>query len=150
MVKLEHKTLPVVDLGAFLNGSDEERQKIASNVDEICRSIGFLIIENHCVPSNVREIAWSSAQDFFVSTPQNKREAQSDEVSCPRGYLPIEGETLAKTLGEDTPPDRKETFSSGPLSAPEGHNENDDFHFFYGPNIWPKKPLDFQKNWTDY
>ena len=143
-------TLPTVDIGAFLNGSPEVRRDMALRVDDICRSIGFLIIENHSVPKNISDAAWAYAQGFFKSSTPDKKQAQSDDHGCPRGYLPIEGETLGKTLGDITPPDRKETFSSGPLAAPSGHVEDEDFHFYYGPNIWPKSPDGFQIYWTTY
>jgi len=45
-----HETLPIVDLKEFLNSTGEERKNLASQVDDICRSIGFLIIKNHGVP----------------------------------------------------------------------------------------------------
>lgn len=150
MINNNHKTLPIIDLKNFLNAKGNERKKIAARVDNICSSIGFLIIENHGVPENIRKSAWNTAEEFFGTSAQNKRNAQPDDEGSPRGYLPIEGETLAKTLGEATPPDRKETFSSGPLFAPKGHTQNDDFHFFYGANIWPTKPQSFKDNWTAY
>ena len=46
-VKLDDQNIPVVDLGAFLSGTSDERLKLAQRVDEIFRSIGFLIIKNH-------------------------------------------------------------------------------------------------------
>ena len=50
-----------VDLGAFLNGTGEERHKIAQEVDHICRSIGFLVIVNLGVTEDLCNAAWSSA-----------------------------------------------------------------------------------------
>ena len=122
--------LPIIDLSSFQNSTADERAKIEKNVDEICRSIGFLIIENHGVPQDIKSDAWHAAKSFFEQASDVKNAARSDDPGCPRGYLPIEGETLGKTLGLDTPPDRKETFSSGPLSAPVGHPQNKGFHFF--------------------
>jgi len=145
-----HETLPIVDLKEFLNSTGEERKNLASQVDDICRSIGFLIIKNHGVPEKIRIDAWLAAESFFKKNEEDKRKALPNEEESPRGYLPIEGETLAKTLGDATPPDRKETFSSGPLSPPPGHRTTDDFHFFYGPNIWPIKPKNFKEKWVAY
>ena len=150
MEKLNHNTLPTIDLCAFLNSSGKEREKIASYVDEICRSIGFLIIKNHGVPETVRKAAWKTAEDFFAASPDEKKSVKPDDEGSPRGYLPIEGESLARTIGDATPPDRKETSSCGPLSAPIDHTRTDDFHFFYGSNIWPQTPSDFKENWTAY
>jgi isopenicillin N synthase-like dioxygenase len=143
-------SIPGIDLGAFMNGDASKRQSIAQEVDEICREIGFLIIENHGVDSDVISRAWDIAETFFTYPDTLKIEAKSGDPGCPRGYTPLEGESLAKTRGVETPPDLKETFSSGPLSPPAGHVPNADFHFFYGPNIWPTEPAEFQKVWTDY
>ena len=149
-VKLDDQNIPVVDLGAFLSGTSDERLKLAQRVDEIFRSIGFLIIKNHDVPKNICDRAWLSAKKFFEQTSAEKNTAYSDDPACPRGYTPIEGEALGKTLGIEAPPDRKELFSIGSLMPPAGHHDDKNFHFFYGPNIWPQSPLNFRVYWTDY
>ena len=149
-VKLDDQNIPVVDLGAFLSGTSDERLKLAHRVDEICRSIGFLIIKNHDVPKNICDRAWASAKTFFEQTSAEKNAAYSDDPACPRGYTPIEGEALGKTLGIEAPPDRKELFSIGSFMSPAGHHEDKNFHFFYGPNIWPQSPLNFREYWTAY
>lgn len=149
-VKLDDQNIPVVDLGAFLSGTSDERLKLAHRVDEICRSIGFLIIKNHDVPKNICDRAWASAKTFFEQTSAEKNAAYSDDPACPRGYTPIEGEALGKTLGIEAPPDRKELFSIGSFMPPAGHHEDKNFHFFYGPNIWPQSPLNFREYWTAY
>ncbi len=148
--KLDDQNIPVVDLGAFLSGTVDERLKLAQHVDEICRSIGFLIIKNHDVPKNICDAAWSSAKAFFEQNIAYKNTTGSDDAGCPRGYTPIEGEALGKTLGIDAPPDRKESFSIGPLKPPTGYHEDENFHFFYGPNIWPQTPAEFRENWIAY
>ena len=145
------ETLARVDIGAFLNGTDTEREKIARHVDDICREIGYLIIENHGIDQNIIDNAWKAAEQFFALSDEQKLKAKSAEEGSPRGYVPVEGENLAKTIGDELPPDRKETFSSGPLSPPVGHHgEKQGFNFFYGDNIWPEEPADFQKHWIRY
>lgn len=145
-----YTSIPVVDLGAFLNGSDDEKQKIAAEVDDICCSIGFLTIKNHGVSKTVCDKAWASAKAYFDLPIDEKIKSKAANKGNPRGYFPIEGETLSKTLGVSAPPDRKEAYSSGPLTPPTGHKHDQDFDFFYGPNIWPTLPHDFQENWTAY
>ena len=147
---MDIEKIPVIDLSAFINGTGDERQKLAQHVDEICRSIGFLIIKNHDVPKSICDGAWLSAKTFFEQTSAEKNTSYSNDPTCPRGYTPIEGEALGKTLGVETPPDRKESFSIGPLNPPEDCHRDENFHFFYGPNIWPKTPVDFRENWTAY
>jgi isopenicillin N synthase-like dioxygenase len=143
-------TIPAIDLADFLTGTKGERRRIADQVDEIFRSIGFLIVRQHGVPSETCDTAWSSARAFFDLPLEKKLIAKSANAGCPRGYFSIREESLARTRGVATPPDVKESFSSGPLSAPAGHTRNDEFDFFYGPNIWPAEPETFRKHWTNY
>ena len=74
----------------------------------------------------------------------------TSEPDSPRGYFPVEEETLAKTRGEISAPDPKEAFSSGPPEAPAGHTHTDDFDFFYGANLWPVALPDFETAWLAY
>ena len=150
MITSNETTIPTVDLAAFVDGNNEERRQIAEHVDGICRSIGFLIIENHGVSRDISDTAWSVARRFFDLPLAEKLASQPLESGSPRGYFPIEQESLAKTQGIDTPPDPKECYSSGPLSPPGGHSPDENFDFFYGPNLWPANPAEFGQAWVDY
>ena len=150
-VKMENnETLPVVDLEEFINGSKDKRHEIASRVDSICCDIGFLIIKNHGIPKKIKQGAWHSAKKFFEQPLGEKMKAFPVMKDCPRGYVPVEGEALGKTLGIETPPDLKETFSMGPLNAPAVTIKEDSFNFFYGNNIWPKMPKELKEGWIAY
>lgn len=142
------KELPVVDLGAFTHGTEAERRNIAGQVDDICRSIGFLVIDNHGVSHDACESAWSMAKEFF-ELPLEKKLA-INEVGCPRGYSPVAAEALSQTRGLVSAPDNKESFSCGPLEAPPEADSVRDFDFFYGPNIWPDEPAEFFQAWSNY
>ncbi len=143
-------TIPTIDLSAFLSGSKEERKVIARQVDRICGSIGFLIIQNHRVDRAIIDRAWSMAQDFFNLPLEKKLQVHPADPECPRGYFPPQSETLAKSRGIDTPPDRKETFSSGALCAPAEVDYGEYFDFFYGRNAWPAEPVGFRDAWVGY
>ena len=143
-------TIPTIDLSAFLSGSDVERKAIAKTVDRICSSIGFLIIQNHRVDLAIIDRAWSMASAFFDFPLEKKLLVHPADPECPRGYFPPQSETLAKSRGIDTPPDRKETFSSGALCAPDGVSGGEYFDFFYGRNIWPVEPVGFRDAWIAY
>jgi isopenicillin N synthase-like dioxygenase len=142
--------IPFFDLGAFRSGSETYRRRVAAEVDDICRSIGFLVIENHGVPPAVIADAWCMAQAFFDLALDRKVATQASEPGCPRGYFPLEAETLAKTRGIETLPDLKECFSSGPLSPPPGQAPREHFDFFYGSNLWPTEPPGFRDAWIAY
>ena len=143
-------SIPTIDLGGFFGGDDADKDRIAGEVDEICQTIGFLVVDNHGVPDEIVDRAWSAARAFFDLPLQQKLELKSIEPNCPRGYFPFEEESLAKTLGVESPPDRKEAFSSGPLAPPSGHAPAADFDFFYGNNEWPAELPEFREAWIDY
>lgn len=142
--------IPSIDLRAFLAGNSKEQKIIASHVDEICKSTGFLIIENHGVPTKIIEQAWSSTKAFFDLPLEEKLKSKSADPSCPRGYFPMASEALAKSLGVDTPPDMKESFGIGPLRAPPYDMEVEDFEFHYGENLWPTLPAQLREALTSY
>lgn len=145
-----NKTLPVVDLAEFISGSKNKRHEIASRVDSICCDIGFLVIKNHGMPEKIKQGAWRAAKKFFKQPLDEKMKAFPEIKGCPRGYVPVEGEALGKTLGIETPPDLKETFSMGPLNAPAGGVKENSFDFFYGENIWPEMPKELKEDWISY
>ena len=146
----DSSNIPTIDLAAFVDGGDADKDRIAGEVDEICKTIGFLVVDNHGVPNEIVDRAWNAGRAFFDLPLQQKLELSSDETNCPRGYFPFEEESLARTQGMESPPDRKEAFSSGPLAPPNGHSPTADFDFFYGNNKWPAGLPAFREAWIDY
>ena len=142
--------IPSIDLGAFLAGNGKEQQTIAASVDEICKSIGFLIIEKHGVPGDVIDKAWSTTRAFFDLPLEQKLKSKSPDPACPRGYFPIAAEALARSLGVDTPPDIKESFGIGPVHAPQRAISDEDFEFHFGDNIWPENPPGLRTSLMNY
>ena len=74
---------------------------------------GFLGIAGHGIPEQVIAEAWGAARAFFDLPMDSKLEVKMPYVGYPYGYSPLQAETLAKSLGEETPPDLKESFRSG-------------------------------------
>jgi isopenicillin N synthase-like dioxygenase len=64
-------TFPVFDLGRFESATSEERRAMGAEVDDICRSTGFLAIANHGVPQAVIDGVWRKARDFFDLPPRS-------------------------------------------------------------------------------
>ena len=58
-------SIPSVDLEAFLTGTPATQRRMAAEVDEICRTIGFLVVEKHGVPDATVSAAWQVARAFF-------------------------------------------------------------------------------------
>lgn len=138
---------PILDLAAFTHGSDEDRARIGTDVDRICRETGFLAVKNHGVPAEVINAVWAAAVAFFAQPPEAKQKVAAN--GAPYGYLGPGTEALAKSRGDDTPPDLKESFNGGPLHTPDDLTDAEALAFCYAPTPWPNQP-GFQSAWEEY
>jgi isopenicillin N synthase-like dioxygenase len=141
---------PIFDLGKFETARAAERQKLAQEVDAICRGAGFLAIVNHGVAPDVIDGVWTKAQAFFDLPAPIKQQAKAPYKGYPYGYLGPESEALAQSRNIDTPPDLKESFNGGPLSVPEGMSDPEALAFCYAATIWPPEPDGFVAAWRAY
>jgi isopenicillin N synthase-like dioxygenase len=147
---MSSSSFPVFDLGRFEKAAGDERATLAAEVDGICRSTGFLAVSNHGVPQETIDGVWNKARDFFSLPYEQKQRAAAPYAGYPYGYLGPELEALAKSRNEESPPDLKESFNGGPLSAPEGITDEDALSFCYAETIWPEAPAGFREAWTAY
>ena len=126
----------------------ENDPTLAKLVDDICRETGFLVLEGHGVKADVIENLWGAANQFFAQSSEVKQQLKAPYAGYPYGYLGPNAEALAKSKGEDTPPDLKESINGGPLSVPKGASA-DAMEFCYQPTLWPE--LDgFRAAWEAY
>lgn len=123
---------------------------VGIEVDDICRSTGFLIIENHGVDAGLIDRTWALAAEFFALPLEEKLKVRPRDPGCPRGYFPLQSEALAGSRGVATPPDLKEALSIGPLHAPDRVMSREEFEFHYGENPWPEAPAELRATWSEY
>ncbi|QPM91211.1 isopenicillin N synthase family dioxygenase [Pseudooceanicola algae] len=140
---------PLIDLGAFLAADAPTRARIGAEVDRACRETGFLAVTNHGVPDTAIRGIWTCLQAFFDQGVAEKQ-ALAPAPGAPYGYLGPGTEALAKSRGEDTPPDLKESFNGGPLTIPPGETDPDALAFCYAPTPWPAAPEGFRAAWEAY
>jgi isopenicillin N synthase-like dioxygenase len=140
---------PVIDL-AGMAAPQEERAALARQVDAICRQTGFLAITGHGVPQPVIDAAWVAARAFFDLPLEEKRAVAPPYPGYPYGYFASEAESLAGSLGEDAPPDRKESFNIGPLERPPGLGPGLEADFCYAPSLWPAMPAELRSALSAY
>src|SRR5471030_1693031 len=82
--------LPVIDFAAMAGTNDTAKDRIAKEVHDACRDIGFLTIVNHPVPpAKIREIFRQSAR-FFALPLDAKMKAYMGNSNLFRGYLPMD------------------------------------------------------------
>lgn len=139
---------PLLNLAEFQAADAEGKAKIGAEVDRICRETGFLAVTGHGVPDAVIETLWSQARAFFDQTPDEKHTV-APTPGGPYGYLGPGTEALAKSRGEDTPPDLKESFNGGPAAIPAGETDPDALAFCYAPTPFPALP-GFKEAWRGY
>ncbi|ARO15166.1 feruloyl-CoA ortho-hydroxylase [Ketogulonicigenium robustum] len=139
---------PSFDLAAFESATGDDRRARAAEIDRICRETGFLILRGHGVAPDVIDAVWTAAQAFFAQSPADKAKVKAPYPGYPYGWLGPNAEALAKSKGEDTPPDLKESFNGGPLSMPE-NAPPEAVKFCYSPTLWPDMPA-FRPAWQAY
>jgi isopenicillin N synthase-like dioxygenase len=146
-----NNAIPVIDLGPYWSGDEAAKRAVAERVGWACENIGFLVIANHGVPQELIDKAFAVSRAFFdLSVAEKERFKPADGVA-PRGYHAIETRNLARTLGQDTPPDLREQFYVGPL-GPQNHRtaRTPGAGVFYSENIWPEHPAAYREVFTEF
>ena len=92
---------------------------------------------------------WQDALDFFNLPEGEKLKTAVPYAGYPYGFVPMEQETLAHSMGEKAAPDLKESFSVGPGNKPSAELSEDEAKFVFSENRWPLKPAGFQENWEN-
>lgn len=82
--------LPVIDFAPLSGTNQEAIERVAREVHDACRDIGFLTIVNHPVPpAKIREI-FRQSQRFFALPLEAKMKAYMGNSNLFRGYLPMD------------------------------------------------------------
>ena len=102
----------------------------AEAITASCRDLGFFQIVGHGLDHEVVDATWDTATQFFELPPEEKLALRIRPGEA-YGYTPFLGERLAASLGDQTPPDLKESFASGPLETPPAALEDDSSRFVY-------------------
>ena len=134
--------VPVIDLRG-------ESVTVAEQIGLACEQIGFFQIVGHGVPDTVVDAAWSATRVFF-DEPDDVREAvAAPYAGYPYGYIGFEVESLAASLVDGpgfgaAPPDRKHTYSFGPIDPPAAPPTDPDEVWVRSPSLWPASPAGFR------
>ncbi|MBL4812375.1 MAG: NAD-dependent epimerase/dehydratase family protein [Rhodobacteraceae bacterium] len=137
------------DLATHMAASGDARAASAKRLDQICAETGFLVLTGHGIAPEIIENVQAQTRAFFAQTPEQKAKTVAPYAGYPYGWIGPGKEALAKSLGNDTPPDLKESFNGGPLSIPVGMQGPEALAFCYAPTLWPE--LDgFKAAWEAY
>lgn len=147
---MSEPVVPVIDIEPFRIGGPEERRAVAQDFDKACREIGFIVVSGHGVPEELTQRTFEVMAAFFAQPEADKRKAMAANGNLARGFVPNEGQALAYSLDEETPPDLFERYSIGRVDVPD-----DDYHrsrrdSFFQENIWPADILGFEETLSAY
>ncbi len=82
--------LPIIDFAPLTGKSDAAIERVARQVHDACRDIGFLTVVNHPVPrAKIREI-FRQAERFFALPLPEKMTTYMGNSDLFRGYLPMD------------------------------------------------------------
>lgn len=81
-------TIPIVDFSAWRQTSDNEsRLKVARQIVEASKEVGFVYITNHALPDSLLYEAFEWSRRFFALSPEDKLKAPHPEGwAVHRGY----------------------------------------------------------------
>jgi len=131
--------VPVIDISAFRDGTDQ--RAVANAVGEACTYVGFLVISGHGIAEPVIATALEEARRFFHLPIDEKLRCRPAEPWFFRGYEPLGGSALARSLDQVSPPDlcelfRISRFDDPAVAARAGNRPG--LEYFFGPNLWPE------------
>jgi len=119
-------TVPIIDIAPYWTGVDAGKLGVAKEIGEACRDIGFLVIAGHRVPPDLIAAVDDVSREFFDLPLDEKMKVVRPAPDVTRGYIPMEGESVARSRGEYAPGDLNESFMIGPVDAAETA-------YFHGP-----------------
>ena len=124
--------LPVIDMQGFTDGGFE---RIAREIAEACRSVGFFYVVNHGVAPELMRAAFAESRAFFAQPVASKAALAIERIGGNRGYSGLLHEALDPKAGADL----KEAFNIG-LDLAADDPEIAGGVPFRALNVWPDAP----------
>jgi len=130
------QAIPLINLAPWFDGTAAGRASVVETVRGACEGMGFFVIAGHGVDPGVIARMCEASRAFF-DLPDEEKRAVPPVGDVPGGLMHFSQgmEFLAATLGEETPPDRKESLDYGPL---------------YHGSAWPLRPAGLKEAWLAY
>jgi len=142
---MNFQSLPIIDFSSFLDPSStpQQKQEVAQKIHHSCCHVGFFYLKGHGISQTLIDDVFEQSKLFF-SLPQNEK----DEISITksngfRGY---------QRLGENVTKYQKDWHEGIDFFNQEikDNSNHFPFPFPYEPNLWPKKPPQFQSKLNLY
>jgi len=133
--------VPTIDISPFLGNELARKRAVADQIARTCEQTGFLIISGHGFPQELLARAQRELFGFFDLPVEAKNRWHPSGPSKQRGYHGFATRGLAYTLGEQTPPDLRESVFLGPVDDHRAYYAKlPEAATSYAPNVIPDEP----------
>lgn len=126
------RRVPVIDLAPFTGSDPQARAHVVEEVRRACQDVGFLVVTGHGIDPELLERMGAVSREFFDLPTEVKSVHRHPERGA--RYVPLRSESVAASLGLQTPPDLKEAYSVYRLDTEE----------------WPAEPAHMRATWEAY
>lgn len=144
-ISVDFDSIPVIDIGPFFGNDQAAKEKVAEEIGEVCRTIGFFYITNHGIPQDQIDELIAKTKQFFHQPLEEKMKLDINEVHRHRGYVA----TGALYADAKKKPDLQEGYEVS-LELPEDDPDYLDGNIMLGPNVWPDNLPGFRESVSGY
>ncbi len=78
--------IPIVDVGGIFSQDINERKRVADEVAEICKTVGFMYIKNHGVPQQLIDDVFDLSRQYHARPFESKMKQYIYHNPQLRGY----------------------------------------------------------------
>ncbi|MFQ5785197.1 MAG: isopenicillin N synthase family dioxygenase [Alphaproteobacteria bacterium] len=143
--RVPFETIPLIDFGPFRRGAAADRVRVAREIGDACRHVGFFYVANHGVPQALIDAVFGEARRFFALPHAEKMRIEIGKSSNHRGYFP--------PGGENVDPERTIDVKEGFDMALELGPDDPDVRVgkpLHGPNQWPENLPGYRETLSAY
>jgi isopenicillin N synthase-like dioxygenase len=127
-------SVPVVDVSGLGSPDLSERMRVADDIGQAAREVGFLYIRGAGIDDALFDGLLAATKEFFALPLEQKMRSYIGMSKCHRGYVPVGEEGV-----ETGTPDLKEAFDTA-LDLPGDDPDYLAGNPMLGPNTWPDLP----------
>lgn len=145
--------VPTIDIAPFLSGSATGKARVAAEARKACEEVGFFLIAGHGIPNSLIKNIRDVSNEFFDLPLEEKCRSQLDlNVVGASGYEVMGRTALARSLGNDTPPDYREGYKISVPNVPavDPYYHSEEGKKYFPPTVWPANPKRFQSIYEEY
>jgi isopenicillin N synthase-like dioxygenase len=131
--------IPVLDLEPFRTSTHAEQIRVARTWNEIFETLAFVTVVGHGIPLALLDALQAEAKAFFDLPIEEKMRCAHPGEQRSQGYLPVGGETVARSKGDGGTPafDLCESLTFPYLNWEMREITNELDRRAYRPNRWP-------------